>query len=302
MYKLVIGIPTYKRPFMLEKLLRSINDSKIDQKYIRDINIIIVDNDIDGSALNIVNKLKDSQGYCYTMAYYNYPVKGLSFVRNRLLKLALELSPDFIVSCDDDQVVSTHWLNNLIQIIVKNKGDIALGPVIPIFESKTPDSVAHWYQRKDFRNNQRVEYFHSGGTIISVRFLLMHNMKYDERFNTTGGEDTYFGLIALKNGANIYWAKEAIIYETVPQDRIGIFWIIKRRYMGAINFVYILKIERENIKILKKTLISVGYIISGSIALLAMLLPIKKRYWGIIKISEGIGGLAGLFNISYDAY
>ena len=58
----------------------------------------------------------------------------------------------------------------------------------------------------------------------------------------------------------------------------------------------------ENIKILKKTLISVGYIISGSIALLAMLLPIKKRYWGIIKISEGIGGLAGLFNISYDAY
>ena len=100
----------------------------------------------------------------------------------------------------------------------------------------------------------------------------------------------------------MFWAKEAIIYETVPENRIGIFYIIKRSYRGAINFVYILKIEGGNIKLLKKTFISVAYIISGLFALLALLLPIKTRFWGIIKISEGIGGLAGLFNIRYDGY
>ncbi len=302
MYKLVICIPTYKRPLMLEKLLRSLHHSRVDEEYVREIHIIIVDNDIDRSAEKVVNKLNKNENARYSLNYFNYPVKGLSYVRNKLLKLALELSPDYIVSCDDDQFVSIHWLNELISVIVRNNGDIALGPVIPIFESTTPNYIAHWYQRRNFQNNQQVEYFHSGGYIVSAKFLLMHNMNFDERFNTRGSEDTYFGLVAFKNGAKVFWAKEAIIYETVPKNRIGLFWIIKRRYRVAINFVYTLKIEGESIMLLKKTFISVAYIILGLIALPALLLPIKIRFWGILTVSEGIGGLAGIFNIRYDGY
>ena len=63
-------------------------------------------------------------------------------------------------------------------------------------------------------------------------------------------------------------------------------------------FMYILVLEKSYFKIVKKIGVSFAYIIAGIPALLMLLSPIKKNYWGVIKLSEGFGGLAGLFNIS----
>jgi hypothetical protein len=31
-------------------------------------------------------------------------------------------------------------------------------------------------------------------------------------------------------------------------------------------------------------------------------MPVRKKYWGIFTISEGVGGIVGLFNILYNEY
>ena len=132
MNHLVIGIPTYKRPLMLEKLVNSIYTCTIDKKFISAIDILIVDNDKDQTAEAISLKLKSS-GHLnnFKLHYHNYPLKGLSNVRNEIMEKALLLEPDFIVFVDDDEYVTKHWLNELIYTAVKNDGDMVMGPVIP---------------------------------------------------------------------------------------------------------------------------------------------------------------------------
>jgi hypothetical protein len=63
-----------------------------------------------------------------------------------------------------------------------------------------------------------------------------------------------------------------------------------------------LKLEKNYFGLLKKTLINVAYFLIGGMALVVMPFPIKWKYWGILKISESIGGFAGLFGIRFHEY
>lgn len=302
MYKIVIGIPTYQRPLMLEKLLFSINGCNINKSLIKDVNIIVIDNDIDKSAEKIVNKLTDQFNDPFKLNYYNYPVKGLSNVRNELFSMAFRYKPDYIVCIDDDEYATPDWLNQLLLVITEIKADIVLGPVIPVFENNVKSYISNWFRYKKLLNHQRIEFFWTGNFIINVDFLLNNKIEFDERFNFTGSEDSYFGVTALKAGANICWARNAIVNETIPPNRAKLKWLIKRSYNNASTFTYILKLEKNYIRILKKILINIAYFLSGCFAMVTLPFPFRNRYWGILKISESIGGFAGLFGMKYHEY
>jgi succinoglycan biosynthesis protein ExoM len=302
MNSIVIGIPTYKRPIMLKNLILSIVKCNINEILIKDINIIIVDNDIDKTAEIIVKELKDKVYGFYKLDYYNYPVKGLSNVRNELFKKALEFNPDYIVCIDDDEYPVSDWLNQLLHAITTTKADIVLGRIIPVFENEVSHYVSYWFNYKNLQNYQRVYRFNAGNFIISVSFLLKHKIKFDDRFNLTGSEDSYYGVKAIKEGAKIYWSSNAIAYETIPANRAKLKWLIRRRYNGANTFTYIMKLEKNYLGLLKKNLVNIAYLFSGTIALVFIPFPFRWKYWGILKISESIGGFAGLFGIQYQEY
>lgn len=302
MYNIAICIPTYKRPLMLKNLVLSINRCDLNKSLIANINIIIVDNDIDKTAEKTVFELKERFYGFLKINYHNYPVKGLSNVRNELLKKALELNPDFIVFIDDDEYASVEWLNELVEAIIINNGDMAMGPVISVFDSSVSKYISCWFERPIYQNNTKIESIATNNLIIKTDSLLKNKIWFDSRFNKTGSEDSYFGVQMIKKGAVIYWAANAIVYETIPKDRTNIIWVMKRRYRSAANFVYILKLEKQYSKLFKKFMVSLIYVISGTIALIILILPVKRRLWGILKIAEGIGGLLGLINIRYDAY
>ncbi|HEY5587814.1 MAG TPA: glycosyltransferase [Candidatus Paceibacterota bacterium] len=302
MYNIVIGIPTYKRPLMLKKLILSITDCNINKSLIKDINIIVVDNDIDKTAEKIVKELIDRFYGIHKLNYYNYPVKGLSNVRNELFNKALEFNPDYIVCIDDDEYPASDWLNQLLLTTTILKADITQGPVIPVFENEVSPYISNWFKYQKIKNHKRVKFFWTSNFIISVSFLLKHKIKFDERFNITGSEDSYFGVTALKKGAKIFWASNAIIYETIPAKRAKLKWLIKRSYNGAINFTYILKLEKIYFGLLKKTIISIAYFIIGGISLVVIPFPFRWKYWGVLKMSESIGNFAGLFGIQFHEY
>jgi succinoglycan biosynthesis protein ExoM len=302
MNNIVIGIPTYKRPAMLENLILSIIKCNINKTLIKDVNIIVIDNDIDKTAEIIVKGLTDIVNNTCKLDYYNCPVKGLANVRNELFKKALEYNPDYIVSIDDDEFPSADWLNQLLSVITTIKADIVLGPVIPVFKNDVPSYISYWFHNKKHVNYQRVSYFRAGNFIINVSFLLKHKVKFDDRFNSTGSEDSYYGFTAIKLGAKINWASNAIVYETIPVNRAKLKWLITRRYSGTNAFVYILKIEKNYMGLLKKILINILYLFSGTIALVIFPFPLRWKYWGILKISESIGGFGGLFGILFHEY
>jgi succinoglycan biosynthesis protein ExoM len=302
MYNIVIGIPSYKRQLMLKNLILSINGSDINKSLVNKINIIVVDNDIDKTAEKTVIELKARFNNSIKLNYYNYPVKGLSNVRNELFKQAFEYNPDFIVCIDDDEFPTSDWLNQLLLTITTIKADIVLGPVIPVFGNDVSPYISYWFKYKNLSNYQRVDFFWTGNFIICSDFLLKHKIKFDERFNIIGSEDSYFGVTALKAGAKICWADNAIVYEIIPAKRAKLKWLIKRNYNGANTFIYVLKLEKNYYGLLKKTIISLVYFISGSVALVVIPLPFRWKYWGILKISESLGGFAGLLGLQFHEY
>jgi len=287
---------------MLEKLILNINVCRINKLLVKNINIIVIDNDIEKTAEQTVTSLKDKLDDFIKLNYYNYPVKGLSNVRNELFDRAFDYNPDFIVCIDDDEFPSPDWLSQLLLTITEIKADIVLGPVIPVFESKVSHYISYWFRYKNLPNNQKINFFWTGNFIICSEFLLKHKIKFDKRFNYTGSEDSHFGVTALNAGANICWAKNAIVYETIPYKRARLKWLIKRSYNGANTYCYILKLDKKYKELLKKALISITYFVCGTMALIALLSPFKWKYWGIIKISESIGGFAGLFGMKFNEY
>lgn len=302
MYNLAICIPTYKRLDLLNSLIISILKCNIDKSLIEKVNIIVVDNDIDRSAEEIENNLSGSITGIFSLNYYNYPLKGLSNVRNELINKALLLNPDYLIFIDDDEYVTADWLSELVRVIVRNNGDMAIGPVVSVFDKRISRYISWWFRRPDYEDNTKVNYIRTGNLIINTQSLLKFNIRFDNRFNRTGSEDTYFGVQMIKKGATVFWAAKATAYEIVPASRINLKWLIKRKYRAATTVIFMRKLEKDYYGILRKIMGSFFYIISGIVALIILLFPVTKKYWGIIKLSEGIGGLAGLFNFKYNEY
>jgi succinoglycan biosynthesis protein ExoM len=302
MYKIVICIPTFKRPEMLKKLILSILECDFDKSLVSSRSIVIVDNDADLSAEKTVSELVSNEGKGTEISYSGYPVKGLANVRNELLKTGLAMDPDFIVFVDDDEYVTKDWLNELVGTIEANNGDMTMGPVNSVVGNHVPKYISCWLDRADYFNNAKLSFIRTGNLIIRVKSLLERNVWFDPRFNKTGGEDSFFGQQMIKKGATIYWASKAVVCETVPDDRANIRWLFARYYNGANKFAFILKLERNNVKIAKKIVVSLIYILTGFIGLVLIIFPVRKRYWGLLKLSEGLGGIAGFLSLRYNAY
>ena len=303
MSNIVIAIPTYKRPKMLSELIISISECRINRALIDDVRIIVVDNDIDKSAQEIINRLIVEFQEKFKIHYYNYPMKGLVNVRNELLKRSLSLRPDFIVFIDDDEFVSQDWLNELVKSIIINHTDAARGPVIAKLPSKNfKSSTLNLFERETHKESVPLQTWTTGNLILRRTSLEKYNVWFDIRFNSVGSEDTYFGTQMAKKGAKIIWSSKAIVYETIPEKRTEINWFIKRRFRGASMFTYILKLEKSNFKIIKKLMISIAYIIYGLLTFVFIITPFKIKYNGLLKMTEGIGGVAGLFNLQYKEY
>jgi succinoglycan biosynthesis protein ExoM len=302
MNHLVVGIPTYKRPLMLEKLIHSIYACNIDKEFILIIDILIVDNDLDRTAEASSSKFKSECPSDFKLHYHNYPIKGLSNVRNEIIHRALKFEPDYIVFIDDDEYVTKNWLNELIYSVVSNDGNMAMGPVLPDFEKKVSLAISHWFFRPQHDNGDILDFIITGNLIMCSKFLKEHDLKFDPRFNTSGSEDSYFGISVLKKNGSIYSASKAVVYETIPEKRATLKWLLKRRYSGANTYMFTMILEKCHKKVVKKLIVSFIYFFSGCIFLLFLPFSFKYKYVGLLKIAEGIGGFAGFMNIQSHEY
>ncbi|MEO9892800.1 glycosyltransferase family 2 protein [Aurantibacter sp.] len=302
MHHIVIGIPTYKRPEMLAKLIRSIYLSIFDSSIIGKVDILVVDNDIDKSAEKVSNDLRKICPVKFNFIYHSFAIKGLSNVRNEILKESIKLNPKYIVFVDDDEYVTKDWLNELVKLAEKNDADIVQGPNIPVFESNINDSISHHFDYLDFDHDQKISDFESNNVLLKTQFIIENKLSFDERFNITGGEDSYFGVQAMEKKAKNYWSKNAVVYETIPDSRANLSWLIKRTFRSASTYTYMLKLQ-NNVKLLvKKVGVSMFYLLTGLLALPFSLIPFKNRFWGILAISDSLGALSGMINLRYNEY
>ena len=107
-----VCVATFKRPELLRKLIQSL----FDQKKIDDIilEIIVVDNDIEKSAKEIVAEFSDTSSI--TISDYEQPIQNISLTRNMALDMS---SGNYIAIIDDDETADQYWIRNLVDAASK---------------------------------------------------------------------------------------------------------------------------------------------------------------------------------------
>src|SRR5215831_15114269 len=140
--ELTVCICTFRRPSVLSAI-----DSVATQAQLRDVSVrmLIVDNDSEPTALNIVRKFRNRTKI--PVDYKHVPGQNISIARNAGLDAATTAWLAFI---DDDEHAAPDWLTKLL---AANSGANAVfGPCEAVYGATTPV----WIKRGDYHSNRIV--------------------------------------------------------------------------------------------------------------------------------------------------
>ena len=266
-----VCIATYKREFLLDRLL----ESMIIQKLPSDISleIIVVDNDINASAKSIVEKFNNSNKIF--IKYFVQPEKNISLTRNMGVKNA---SGEFICFIDDDEIASNKWLISLYNSLVQFNADGAFGYTEPVFDEDIPDYLQHreFYFSSVGKTGTIAQFYFTTNTIVKADLIKSEVIPFDPTYGLTGGSDVHLFGRLKKKGAKFINCKEALAYEFIPKERGTKRYIFDRALRGGQAFVRS-RLEHNN-KLSNKLIILIKAFIMCSYSSIIYLLKYYSKY------------------------
>ena len=289
----LIAIATYLRPTGLQRLLDSLEAAVSSTS----LDIVIVDNDAEGSARDV------AANHPLGPTYVIEPEPGISAARNR----ALEHFSDryrAIIFIDDDEWVHPAWLTTLTTYATQTQADVVVGPVTSIFLQPAPD----WVQRGGFFEGRPQATGDRLNKAATNNSLLVRDMwvragspRFDPAFSVTGGEDTDFFHGIRKSGATILFCGEAMVYEEVPPDRQSLHWVRRRAIREGVNYTRMLRKHHDFLlPALGKGIRSAGYgIIFLGLGLVTRRGLQARPYFSLFF---AYGQFAALFNYQVEGY
>jgi glycosyltransferase involved in cell wall biosynthesis len=224
---IAICICTFKRPQLLAQLLRELADQRTDGLF--DYSISIVDNDASDSAREIVARAGAESRV--PISYEVEQEQNIALARNKAVKNS---AGDFVAFIDDDEVPNNDWLFRLYQACCSYRADGVLGPVKPRF-SKAPPAwtvKAGIFERpnsQDYPSGTVLHWEQTGMGNVLVKRSVLDSVDgpFGKQFGS-GGEDIDFFRRAIQAGKVFTWCADAMIYETVPAERTGVTFQLKR--------------------------------------------------------------------------
>ena len=223
-----VAICTRQRPEMLRRMLNSC--ANVTSELRKELIFLVIENGPPEHAEAIVDEFKDR----LRIKYLNEPAIGLVNARNTAIESFLETDAEWYASVDDDGAISTDWAAGYLDAI-------ATFPEAQAFAGPTPqvelENATKWYQRTEppVLPLGREHWNVSTANVLFRRDLLSpdgKNLRFDHRYNLSGGEDTQFFRRLLKMGIPILWVPTAVILERVDEKR-GEF---KNRVRRSIQF------------------------------------------------------------------
>jgi succinoglycan biosynthesis protein ExoM len=229
MDRIAICVCTYNRPLALRALLESIARQRFVHLADDQVRIIVIDNSSDGAIANS-GELAAERGR-FAVGIVHEPAKGLSVARNRALDEALRAGASHLAFIDDDELPHPAWLEALYTALSHKGAAAAIGPVVPIFERPPQGSLPlPAYADRRRQNQGLVDDGYTCNMICALSAIGAHGLRFDSRFNATGGEDTYFFKQLREKGLSIAWAENAIVFSVIPRHRMTAMWLWRRWY------------------------------------------------------------------------
>jgi glycosyltransferase involved in cell wall biosynthesis len=301
---ILIGIPSFRRPEGLRKLLDSIASQQGMDNL--EIAVFVADNDPqDHQAHDIVKELAPS--FRWPLACRIVQDPGIAAARNAILSQARGRGVDFIAMIDDDEVAEPAWLSELLACQSRYDADVVGGPVDFNFEEEPSASIRRCgiFDVPSWDDGIVPLLYASGNLLLTADILERGNWpQFDLSFGLTGGEDGEFLRRMRRNGARFAWSTRAIVRERVPRNRANPDWVLLRSFRkGNIN----MRIEQFHggrigaAVSLAKAIVWLG---SAPVGALLLTAP-SRRLWILGKWSQSIGKFAALFgrySRGYGAY
>ena len=137
--RVVIAIPTCKRPKSLARLLNAVAELKTDA----DISVLVADNDADGAS-GFRSLRAPGASYRWPLRAVIEAERGIAQVRNRLVAEALKSDAQFIAMIDDDEWPEPNWIARISQGAARHRRRCAarLHPV-HAHEGRRPTGARH---------------------------------------------------------------------------------------------------------------------------------------------------------------
>ena len=293
-----VCIATYKREYLLEKLLDSLLIQNL--PFNISLEIIVVDNNSEGTAKKVLEKFTNSEKI--KLKYYLQPKKNISITRNIGLGNA---TGDYICFIDDDETADGYWIKNFSQTLTHYNADGAFGNVIPVYSTDVPEEFQQkkYYFAEIGDTGEAAKIFFTTNAILKADFLKKRNISFEPSYGLTGGEDVHFFERLEKAGAKFIYCKEAITYEYIPPSRANFKYLFNRHLRGGQSFVR-RELEFNNLLTFKLLLVIKVYIRFVMGIGLLLLYPFSKKasILGIMSIGDSIGKIRAFFSKFKEVY
>ena len=230
--RITVCICTFKRPAMLDHLLRALETQRTDGLF--GFDVVVADNDAARSAETVARSFAAASSLAVT--YTAEPVANIALARNTALAHA---RGDLIAFIDDDEFPSAEWLLSLFRTRATRGADGVLGPVVPHFQGEPADWVrkGRFFDRPRYTTGRPIAWFEArSGNVLFVREILQElDPPFRPQF-ATAGEDLDFFRRAIERGRTFLWCDEAEVFEFVPSSRCTRRYLLRRAALRGSNF------------------------------------------------------------------
>lgn len=302
MPKVIIAIPSFRRPRSLARLLEAIERLETSAA----VTVLVADNDAERhEAFDLCETLAE-KGYGWRLEYFIARDRGIANVRNALFAHAMEMDFDFICLLDDDEWPDVHWLENYLAVQSATGADALHGAVVRAFDDE-PGRLA---RSLDGISDQRGktgprDMLHSTANVLLTRACVQSvpSPWFDRAFALSGGEDRDFFLRLKAAGARFAWADNAIVHAHVPQSRASVKWAMERAYSTGNSDMRVFLKHSPGVPAVLREIAKVA----GVVLLYPLILPIlglvpNRAIDAVRVIFRSAGKMAALLGSHYEEY
>lgn len=313
---------THRRPEGLQTLLVGLATQRFTAIARPQVDVVIVDNEGVVEARAMCEQVGQATGLA--VRYVHEPRRGIPHARNACLD---HVAPDaeFFAMIDDDEVPEPDWLEQLLLAQARADVDVVRGTVVPVFS----EGVPVWIREGDFFGWPRKEHAGRGETLVDgvelasassnnvlVRCATVRDLglRFDTTLTFTGGSDALFFRQMRLAGCKIIYAAGARVRETVPPERATFAYLWRVQYKQGCNKVpRKLRLQKDGpgsgrlVRMVAKRIPrEFGTIGGGGLSVARALATghtdMGRLSGGLLRIANGLGGLAGLFGVRSNHY
>ncbi len=282
-----VVIPTFRRP---DRIKRAVN-SVLAQKIHALVEIVVLDNDPDASARDMVRSL--AAGIRWPIVYGHEPEPGVANARNAAMKLA---QAKLIVFLDDDETAaSENWLENLLDVQAQTGADLVFGPVQGRVEGNVPHKayIEARFTREGPEQSGLIDtYYGCGNSLLKRAKFFSDSPIFDPAMNEIGGEDDALFSKALADGAKIAWAASALVYEEILPERATLSYSLSKAFAFGQGPSQTCWQRRKIFGVIYWMAVGLGqFCVFGGLYALRWVVRAKKRPELLDRAAQGLGKL-----------